>query len=81
PGTFISLQRAPVERITVFDSSFAPFSSSTSTKPFAVWSAPVIGGGNSGVEAAIDLAGIVEHVTLVEFDTKLRADQVLQNKL
>ncbi|HFX6264879.1 NAD-binding protein, partial [Acinetobacter baumannii] len=37
--------------------------------------------GNSGVEAAIDLAGIVEHVTLVEFDTKLRADQVLQNKL
>src|SRR5690606_14070431 len=33
----------------------------------------VIGGGNSGVEAAIDLAGIVEHVTLVEFDTKLRA--------
>ena len=41
----------------------------------------VIGGGNSGVEAAIDLAGIVEHVTLVEFDTKLRADQVLQNKL
>ncbi|SSP30506.1 Uncharacterised protein [Acinetobacter pittii] len=42
PGTFISLQRAPVERITVFDSSFAPFSSSTSTKPFAVWFAPVI---------------------------------------
>ncbi|WP_082180569.1 FAD-dependent oxidoreductase, partial [Acinetobacter sp. AR2-3] len=41
----------------------------------------VIGGGNSGVEAAIDLAGIVEHVTLVEFDTKLRADQVLQDKL
>ncbi|MFB0612443.1 alkyl hydroperoxide reductase subunit F [Aurantiacibacter poecillastricola] len=41
----------------------------------------VIGGGNSGVEAAIDLAGIVGHVTLVEFDTKLRADQVLQDKL
>jgi len=41
----------------------------------------VIGGGNSGVEAAIDLAGIVEHVTLVEFDTKLRADAVLQKKL
>ncbi len=41
----------------------------------------VIGGGNSGVEAAIDLAGIVEHVTLVEFDSKLRADQVLQDKL
>jgi alkyl hydroperoxide reductase subunit F len=40
----------------------------------------VIGGGNSGVEAAIDLAGIVEHVTLIEFDTKLRADQVLQDK-
>lgn len=41
----------------------------------------VIGGGNSGVEAAIDLAGIVSHVTLVEFDTGLRADQVLQRKL
>ncbi|VWX63821.1 alkyl hydroperoxide reductase, F52a subunit, FAD/NAD(P)-binding [Burkholderiales bacterium 8X] len=41
----------------------------------------VIGGGNSGVEAAIDLAGIVGHVTLVEFDTKLRADEVLQRKL
>lgn len=41
----------------------------------------VIGGGNSGVEAAIDLAGIVKHVTLVEFDTKLRADAVLQKKL
>ena len=41
----------------------------------------VIGGGNSGVEAAIDLAGIVGHVTLVEFDSKLRADQVLQDKL
>jgi alkyl hydroperoxide reductase subunit F len=41
----------------------------------------VIGGGNSGVEAAIDLAGIVEHVTLIEFDTKLRADDVLQRKL
>ncbi len=41
----------------------------------------VIGGGNSGVEAAIDLAGIVAHVTLVEFDTRLRADEVLQRKL
>jgi alkyl hydroperoxide reductase subunit F len=41
----------------------------------------VIGGGNSGVEAAIDLAGIVGHVTLVEFDTQLRADAVLQRKL
>jgi len=41
----------------------------------------VIGGGNSGVEAAIDLAGIVEHVTLIEFDTQLRADAVLVNKL
>lgn len=41
----------------------------------------VVGGGNSGVEAAIDLAGIVEHVTLLEFDRKLRADAVLQNKL
>jgi NADH-dependent peroxiredoxin subunit F len=41
----------------------------------------VIGGGNSGVEAAIDLAGIVRHVTLVEFDTRLKADAVLQDKL
>tara|TARA_R110000782_G_scaffold78276_8_gene155533 strand:- start:197163 stop:198761 length:1599 start_codon:yes stop_codon:yes gene_type:complete len=41
----------------------------------------VIGGGNSGVEAAIDLAGIVAHVTLIEFDSELRADAVLQRKL
>ena len=41
----------------------------------------VIGGGNSGVEAAIDLAGIVAHVTLLEFDNVLRADAVLQKKL
>jgi alkyl hydroperoxide reductase subunit F len=41
----------------------------------------VIGGGNSGVEAAIDLAGIVAHVTLIEFDGQLRADAVLQRKL
>ncbi len=37
----------------------------------------VIGGGNSGVEAAIDLAGLVSHVTLIEFDPQLRADAVL----
>jgi alkyl hydroperoxide reductase subunit F len=41
----------------------------------------VIGGGNSGVEAAIDLAGITAHVTLIEFDKELRADAVLQAKL
>jgi alkyl hydroperoxide reductase subunit F len=41
----------------------------------------VIGGGNSGVEAAIDLAGLVSTVTLIEFDGKLRADDVLQRKL
>jgi alkyl hydroperoxide reductase subunit F len=41
----------------------------------------VVGGGNSGVEAAIDLAGIVEHVTLLELDPALRADEVLQRKL
>jgi NADH-dependent peroxiredoxin subunit F len=40
----------------------------------------VIGGGNSGVEAAIDLAGIVEHVTLIEFGTALKADAVLVDK-
>lgn len=41
----------------------------------------VIGGGNSGAEAAIDLAGLVSHVTLLEFDDRLRADDVLQRKL
>jgi alkyl hydroperoxide reductase subunit F len=41
----------------------------------------VIGGGNSGVEAAIDLAGIVAHVTLVEFANQLKADAVLVDKL
>ena len=41
----------------------------------------VIGGGNSGAEAAIDLAGLVAHVTLIEFDDHLRADEVLQQKL
>jgi alkyl hydroperoxide reductase subunit F len=41
----------------------------------------VIGGGNSGVEAAIDLAGIVGHVTLLEFGDALRADAVLVSKL
>ncbi len=41
----------------------------------------VIGGGNSGVEAAIDLAGVVAHVTLLEFAEDLRADAVLQKKL
>ncbi|HEY1092726.1 MAG TPA: alkyl hydroperoxide reductase subunit F, partial [Burkholderiaceae bacterium] len=41
----------------------------------------VIGGGNSGVEAAIDLAGIVAHVTLIEFGEALRADAVLVSKL
>jgi alkyl hydroperoxide reductase subunit F len=41
----------------------------------------VIGGGNSGVEAAIDLAGVVEHVTLIEFLDQLKADAVLVNKL
>ncbi|MBN3493975.1 alkyl hydroperoxide reductase subunit F [Vibrio neptunius] len=40
----------------------------------------VIGGGNSGIEAAIDLAGIVEHVTVLEFADTLRADQVLIDK-
>src|SRR5690554_6185614 len=41
----------------------------------------VIGGGNSGVEAAIDLAGLVGHVTLIEFGDEMRADEVLQKKL
>jgi alkyl hydroperoxide reductase subunit F len=41
----------------------------------------VIGGGNSGIETAIDLAGIVEHVTVLEFLPGLKADEVLQNCL
>ncbi len=41
----------------------------------------VVGGGNSGVEAAIDLAGIVGHVTILEFESELKADQVLVNRL
>lgn len=41
----------------------------------------VIGGGNSGIEAAIDLAGIVQHVTVIEFADALKADAVLVNKL
>lgn len=41
----------------------------------------VIGGGNSGIEAAIDLSGIVHHVTVLEFGTELKADDVLQNRL
>jgi alkyl hydroperoxide reductase subunit F len=41
----------------------------------------VIGGGNSGIEAAIDLAGLASHVTVLEFDVKLRADEVLIRKL
>jgi alkyl hydroperoxide reductase subunit F len=41
----------------------------------------VVGGGNSGVEAAIDLAGIVQHVTLLEYADALRADAVLVNRL
>ena len=41
----------------------------------------VIGGGNSGIEAAIDLSGIVSHVTVLEFGSELRADSVLQDRL
>ena len=41
----------------------------------------VIGGGNSGIEAAIDLAGIVKHVTVLEFLPELKADEILQKKL
>ncbi|MFC4321760.1 alkyl hydroperoxide reductase subunit F [Litchfieldia salsa] len=48
---------------------------------FAGKDVAVIGGGNSGVEAAIDLAGIVKHVTVLEFASELKADQVLQKRL
>ncbi|MBM7644577.1 alkyl hydroperoxide reductase subunit F [Scopulibacillus daqui] len=41
----------------------------------------VIGGGNSGIEAAIDLAGIVKHVTVLEYMSELKADSVLQERL
>ncbi len=41
----------------------------------------VIGGGNSGIEAAIDLAGVVKHVTVLEFMPELKADEVLQKRL
>ena len=41
----------------------------------------VVGGGNSGIEAAIDLAGVVGHVTVIEFLDVLRADDVLVDKL
>ena len=41
----------------------------------------VIGGGNSGIEAAIDLAGVVKHVTVIEFAAELKADSVLQDRL
>ena len=41
----------------------------------------VIGGGNSGIEAAIDLAGVVKHVTVLEFMPELKADSVLQKRL
>lgn len=41
----------------------------------------VVGGGNSGIEAAIDLAGLVKHVTVLEFMPELKADNVLQKRL
>ncbi|KAB7670739.1 alkyl hydroperoxide reductase subunit F [Bacillus sp. B1-b2] len=48
---------------------------------FAGKDVAVIGGGNSGIEAAIDLAGIVNHVTVLEFMSELKADSVLQDRL
>ena len=48
---------------------------------FAGKDVAVIGGGNSGIEAAIDLAGIVNHVTVLEFVPELKADSVLQERL
>ena len=48
---------------------------------FAGKDVAVIGGGNSGIEAAIDLAGIVNHVTVLEFMPELKADAVLQDRL
>lgn len=48
---------------------------------FAGKSVAVVGGGNSGIEAAIDLAGIASHVTVLEFMPELKADSVLQDRL
>lgn len=48
---------------------------------FAGKDVAVIGGGNSGIEAAIDLAGIVKHVTVLEYNSELKADSVLQDRL
>lgn len=48
---------------------------------FAGKDVAVVGGGNSGIEAAIDLAGIVNHVTVLEFAPELKADAVLQDRL
>jgi len=48
---------------------------------FAGKDVAVVGGGNSGVEAAIDLAGVVNHVTVIEFLPELKADKVLQERL
>lgn len=48
---------------------------------FAGKKVAVVGGGNSGIEAAIDLAGVVEHVTVLEFLPELKADKVLQERL
>ncbi len=48
---------------------------------FAGKDVAVIGGGNSGIEAAIDLAGIVNHVTVLEYNGELKADEVLQKRL
>ncbi|MBD8499696.1 alkyl hydroperoxide reductase subunit F [Paenibacillus arenosi] len=48
---------------------------------FAGKDVAVVGGGNSGIEAAIDLAGIVRHVTVLEFAPELKADAVLQDRL
>ncbi|MGL5549101.1 MAG: alkyl hydroperoxide reductase subunit F [Culicoidibacterales bacterium] len=48
---------------------------------FAGKKVAVIGGGNSGIEAAIDLAGVVEHVTVIEFQQTLKADKVLQERV
>ena len=48
---------------------------------FAGKDVAVIGGGNSGIEAAIDLAGLVRHVTVLEFLPELKADKILQEKL
>lgn len=77
-GEFFESGRMSLEYILSKLGVSADVAAFANKEPFDVL---VIGGGNSGVEAAIDLAGIAAHVTLFEFLPELKADQVLQDRL